>query len=65
MTKLFPNIRLENDMILIMLKETLYSASMQVLTWSSWDFLSPLVLQKMKEDYFSQLDNYDEPFCEQ
>ena len=28
-------------------------------------FLSPLVLQKMKEDYFSQLDDYDEPFCEQ
>ena len=24
-----------------------------------------LVLQKMKEDYFSQLDDYDEPFCEQ
>ena len=21
--------------------------------------------QKMKEDYFSQLDDYDEPFCEQ
>ena len=29
------------------------------------DFLSPLVLGKMKEDYFSQLDDYDEPFCEQ
>ena len=27
--------------------------------------LSPLVLQKMKEDYFSQLDDYNEPFCEQ
>ena len=27
--------------------------------------LSPLVLQKIKEDYFSQLDDYDEPFCEQ
>ena len=23
------------------------------------------VLQKMKEDYFSQLDDYDKPFCEQ
>ena len=29
------------------------------------NFLSPLVLQKMKEGYFSQLDDYDEPFCEQ
>ena len=38
---------------------------MQVFKWSSWDFLSPLVLQKLKEDYFSQLDDYDEPFCEQ
>ena len=38
---------------------------MQVLKWNSWDFLSPLVLQKMKEDYFSQLGDYDEPFCEQ
>ena len=28
-------------------------------------FLSPLVLQQMKEDYFSQLDHYGEPFCEQ
>ena len=36
---------------------------MQVLKWSSWDFLSPLVSQKM-EDYFSQLDDYDEPFQE-
>ena len=28
--------------------------------------LSPLlVLQKMKEAYFSQLDDYNEPFCEQ
>ena len=27
--------------------------------------LSPLVLQKMKENYFSQLDDYDEPICEQ
>ena len=27
--------------------------------------LSQLVLQKMKEVYFSQLDDYDEPFCEQ
>ena len=38
---------------------------MQVLKWSSWDFLSPLVLKKMKEDYFSQLDDYDESFFEQ
>ena len=37
---------------------------MQVLKWSSWDFLSPLVLQKIK-DFVSQLDDYDEPFCEQ
>ena len=36
---------------------------MEVLKWSSWDFLSPLLLQKMKEDYFSQLDDYDKPFC--
>ena len=27
-------------------------------------FYKPLVLQKVKEDYFSQLDDYDEPFCE-
>ena len=26
-------------------------------------FLSPLLLQKMKEDYFSQLDDYDKPLC--
>ena len=39
---------------------------MQVLKWSSLDFLSPLLgLQEMKEDYFSQLDHYGEPFCEQ
>ena len=25
----------------------------------------PLVSQKMKEDYFSQLDDYNKPFCEQ
>ena len=33
--------------------------------WSSWDFLSPLILQKMKEDNISQLGDYDVPFCEQ
>ena len=26
--------------------------------------LSPLILQKMKEDNINQLDDYDEPFCE-
>ena len=38
---------------------------MQVLKWSSWDFLSPLILQKIKEDNISQLGDYDTPFCEQ
>ena len=33
--------------------------------WSSWDFLSPLILQKMKEDNIGQLGDYDAPFCEQ
>ena len=33
--------------------------------WSSWDFLSPLILQKMKEDNISQSGDYDAPFCEQ
>ena len=33
--------------------------------WSSWDFLSPSVLQKMKWDNISQLDDFDAPFCEQ
>ena len=28
------------------------------------DFLSSLVLQKMKADNFNQLDNYDKQFCE-
>ena len=37
---------------------------MQVLKWSYWDFLSPSVLQKMKEDNISQLDDHDAPFCE-
>ena len=32
---------------------------MQVLKWSSWDFLSPLILQKMKKDNISQLGDYD------
>ena len=36
----------------------------EVLKWTSGDFLSPLILQKMKED-ISQLGDYDEPFCEQ
>ena len=27
--------------------------------------LSPLILQKMKEDNISQLGDYDVPFCEQ
>ena len=39
---------------------------MQVLIWSSWDFLPPLILQKIKEDnQVSQLGDYDAPFCEQ
>ena len=38
---------------------------MQVLKWSSWHFLSPLILQKMKENNISQLDDYHTPFCEQ
>ena len=38
---------------------------MQVLKWSSWHFLSPLSLQKTKEDNISQLGDYDAPFCEQ
>ena len=38
---------------------------MQVLKWSSLDFLSPLVLQKMKEDNISQLGDYVAPFWEQ
>ena len=38
---------------------------MQVLKWSSWDFLSPLILQKMKQDNISQLGDYDAPFYEQ
>ena len=38
---------------------------MQVLKWSSWGFLLPLILQKMKEDNISQLGDYDAPFCEQ
>ena len=29
------------------------------------DLLSPLILQKMKEDNISQLGDYDAPFCEQ
>ena len=33
--------------------------------WSSWDFLSPLILQKMKEDNISQLVDYNAPFFEQ
>ena len=38
---------------------------MQVLKWSSWDFLSPLFLQKIKEDNISQLGDNDEIFPEQ
>ena len=37
---------------------------MQVFKWISWYFLSQLVLQKMKEDNFSQIDDYDAPFYE-
>ena len=38
---------------------------MQVLKWSCWDFVSPLVLQKINVDNFNQLDDYRVPFCEQ
>ena len=38
---------------------------MQVLKWSTWDVLWPLITQKMKEDDISQLGDYDVPFCEQ
>ena len=38
---------------------------MRALKWSSWDFLSPLILQKMKEDNIGELGDYDAPFCEQ
>ena len=34
-------------------------------TSSAWLFLSPLILQKMKEDNMSQLADYDVLFCEQ
>ena len=33
------------------------------LNTSSCDFLPPLILQKMKEDNFSQFGDYDAPFC--
>ena len=32
---------------------------------SGHTFYHHLVLQRMKENYFSQLDDYDKPFCEQ
>ena len=38
---------------------------MQVLKSSSWDCLSPLILQKIKEGNISQLGDNDEPFPEQ
>ena len=38
---------------------------MQVLKWRYWDFLSPLILQKMEEDNISQLGDDDAIFCEQ
>ena len=37
---------------------------MQGLKWSSWDFLSPLIVEKMKEDNIIQLGDYDMPFFE-
>ena len=37
---------------------------MQVFNGSSCDFLSPLVLQKISEDNFNELNDYDAPFCE-
>ena len=38
---------------------------MQALKRRSWDFLSPLALQRMKEDNISQIGDHDEPFCKQ
>ena len=38
---------------------------MQVLKWSSWHFLSQLVLQKINEDNFNELDDYGALFSEQ
>ena len=38
---------------------------MQVLKVKLLRLLSPLILQKMKENNISQLGDYDEPFCEQ
>ena len=32
---------------------------MQVLKWSSWDFLSPFILQKIEEDNIIQSGDYD------
>ena len=42
-----------------------YAIDCQVFKWSSWDFLSPSVLQKMKEESISQLGDYDAPSREQ
>ena len=35
-----------------------------LLKWSSWDFLSPLVLQRINEDNFNKSDDNDAPLCE-
>ena len=37
---------------------------MQVLKSSSWDSLLPLLLQKISEDNFNELEDYSTPFCE-
>ena len=39
--------------------------SMQVLKSSSSEFLSLLILQKMKKDNISQIGDYDAPICKQ
>ena len=42
-----------------------YATECKYLSESPRDFLSPLILQKMKEDNISQSDDYDASFCEQ
>ena len=43
----------------------LYAIECKYLSEALETFLSPLIIQKMKEDNISQLDDYDVPFCEQ
>ena len=42
-----------------------YAIECKYLSEALETFLSPSVLQKMKEDNISQLGDYDAPFCEQ